>query len=219
VRRSWLSLRLECPLLADPSCFTLAGKIADALPHKTADQCVLYYYRHKKTINFRAIALPARRRKGRRAGKASRLMANLEGKQKKASGGADQPLSARGDGDETAPPSPLAPTMVAAIPTPSSAAPSSTSRKRKQPTADKSSLGPPSSSAKPGSTLLADMTVGTPTAPPRARNGKSLLGSLMNPSPAVGLAVSATASLPPPPPVSSKDAPAAAAAAPNLLAS
>ncbi|KDQ07436.1 hypothetical protein BOTBODRAFT_120081, partial [Botryobasidium botryosum FD-172 SS1] len=49
------------------------GKIATFLPHKTAQQCVLYYYLNKKEINFRSILMRngsrGRRGGGRRSGK------------------------------------------------------------------------------------------------------------------------------------------------------
>jgi hypothetical protein len=43
------------------------GKIATMLPEKTAEQCVLYYYRNKKRINFKTLLArkeAAKRRKG-----------------------------------------------------------------------------------------------------------------------------------------------------------
>ncbi|KAL7410775.1 hypothetical protein BDY24DRAFT_167718 [Mrakia frigida] len=63
------------------------GKISELLPHKSTPQCVLYYYRTKKTIDYRTIVAQrggaGRRKGGRRAGKASRLLSNLNGQGKR----------------------------------------------------------------------------------------------------------------------------------------
>lgn len=69
-------------------CFS--GKIADHLPNKTASQCVLFYYRTKKTVDYRAIVAQRggahKRRGGRRAAtKGSSLLANLNQKRTKPS--------------------------------------------------------------------------------------------------------------------------------------
>ena len=68
--------------LATPKQF---GKIAARIPQKNAEQCVLYYYLHKKEINFKGLMSKQGTRKSRRGGgtgkrgrpKGSSLLANL----------------------------------------------------------------------------------------------------------------------------------------------
>ena len=64
------------------------GKISDYLPHKSTQDCVLFYYRTKKTVDFRSIVAQkggSRRKGGRRGGtKNSALLSNLVRKRPKA---------------------------------------------------------------------------------------------------------------------------------------
>lgn len=75
-------MHVERPAV-DRSRSRLAGKIAEHLPLKSSPQCVLYYYRTKKIIDYRSLVAQrgggGRRRGGRRGGtKGSLLLANLK---------------------------------------------------------------------------------------------------------------------------------------------
>lgn len=169
--------------------FPRAGKIADALAHKTAAQCVLFYYRNKKLVNFRTIVAQrgggGRRKGGRRAGKASRLMANLEGKRPKKPV-IGEPVVSTQDNDASGPSSPKPPSE-GSMPAPPLPPPTttvsapSTNKKRKQPSILASLKPPPQSQTK--SVFSPTDVNATPTAASKPRNGKSLLGSLLSPAP------------------------------------
>lgn len=59
--------------LASPKQF---GRIAAKIPHKTPEQCVLYYYLHKKEINFKGLIFKQGPRKGRRGGRRAKAKGN-----------------------------------------------------------------------------------------------------------------------------------------------
>jgi len=59
--------------LSSPKQF---GRIAAQIPHKTAEQCVLYYYIHKKEINFKGLMSKQGPRKGRRGGRRAKAKGN-----------------------------------------------------------------------------------------------------------------------------------------------
>lgn len=59
--------------LASPKQF---GRIAEKIPHKTPEQCVLYYYLHKKEINFKGLISKQGPRKGRRGGRRAKAKGN-----------------------------------------------------------------------------------------------------------------------------------------------
>jgi hypothetical protein len=59
--------------LSSPKQF---GRIATQIPHKTAEECVLYYYLHKKEINFKGLMSKQGPRKGRRGGRRAKAKGN-----------------------------------------------------------------------------------------------------------------------------------------------
>jgi len=59
--------------LSSPKQF---GRIAAQIPHKTAEQCVLYNYIHKKEINFKGLMSKQGPRKGRRGGRRAKAKGN-----------------------------------------------------------------------------------------------------------------------------------------------
>ena len=52
------------------------GRIAAQIPHKTPEQCVLYYYLHKKEINFKGLMSKQGPRRGRRGGRRAKAKGN-----------------------------------------------------------------------------------------------------------------------------------------------
>lgn len=75
------------------------GKIAQELPDKNVSQCVLFYYRSKRTIDFRSLV--ERKYAGGRRGKRSRLLENSSGS---SSLFTEVQERSKGKGKKTAPP-------------------------------------------------------------------------------------------------------------------